>query len=152
MVFGPEWRQPVEEPCCAGAGRRGESACRSRCLPSNPAEFVSPQGYPKSARLRRRREYLRVQRSGKRSHTRSFVVVRQPGSSGMPRLGVTVSSKVGNAVVRNRIKRRVRESFRIHRSRMATGVDVVVIAKHGAHDLSYHQIEQELLEPFGIER
>jgi len=142
----------VEGRFCADVEQRGESAFPYRCLPSSPAEAVGPQAYPKTARLRRRREYLRVQRSGKRFHTPSFVVVHQPGSTDAARLGVTVSSKVGNAVVRNRIKRRVRESFRIHRSQMATGIDLVVIAKQGAHDLSYHQIEGELLAPFGIGR
>lgn len=60
------------------------------------------------------------------------------------RLGVTVSSRVGNAVVRNRLKRFVREIFRQHRSSLPRPVDVVVIAKTGAHQLSYAQASTEL--------
>lgn len=66
----------------------------------------------------------------------------------MTRLGVTVSSKVGNAVVRNRIRRRVKELFRTRRSEMPAGLDVVVIAKQGAHVLTFHEIAAELLPVF----
>ncbi len=56
-------------------------------------------------------------------------------SDGPPRLGVTVSRKVGNAVVRNRIKRRIREWFRADRSLVENGRDLVVIARRPAVDL-----------------
>lgn len=60
------------------------------------------------------------------------------------RLGVTVSSRVGNAVVRNRLKRFVREIFRQQRLSLPRPTDVVVIAKPGAHRLSYAQAATEL--------
>lgn len=104
--------------------------------------------YPKAARLRRRREFLRVQRTGRRIHTPSFVLVRQVGTSEQTRLGVTVSSKVGNAVARNRIKRRVREVFRTRRSALRAGLDLVVIAKQGADALTFHEIARELVPAF----
>jgi ribonuclease P protein component len=110
---------------------------------------VSERSYPKAVRLRRRREYVRVQRTGRRKHTSSFVVVSLDTGLDPTRLGVTVSSKVGNAVARNRIKRRVREVFRIHRSGLRAGTDLVVIAKRGADGLTFHDIEREILPALG---
>jgi ribonuclease P protein component len=63
---------------------------------------------------------------------------------GGPRLGITVTRRVGNAVARNRVKRRVRECFRRRRSELDRPVDVVVIARRGAVDLESEQVESEL--------
>jgi ribonuclease P protein component len=100
--------------------------------------------YPKVARLRRRPEFLRLQRGGQRQHTRSFVVIRSPSPGPLSRLGVTVSTRVGNAVTRNRIKRIVREIFRQRRANLPPATDMVVIAKPGAHTLTYAQAAAEL--------
>lgn len=65
--------------------------------------------------------------------------------SARPRLGVTVSGRIGNAVVRNRIKRRVRECFRLElRDLMPPDASLVVIARKGAGDLRYSEIQTEL--------
>jgi ribonuclease P protein component len=70
---------------------------------------------------------------------RYFVVIaapcEQPGAQ-RQRLGVTVSRRVGNAVNRNRVKRRIREWFREARHELAPGTDLVVIARNGAAELS----------------
>jgi ribonuclease P protein component len=91
-----------------------------------------------------------VQRGGGRSHTPHFVVVSlesdRPESSA--RLGVTVSSRVGDSVRRNRVKRRVRELFRRRRARLMPGQDVVVIAKSGAPELSSAETVAELSPAF----
>jgi len=101
------------------------------------------EGFPRTARVRRRREYLAIGRTGQRRHTRHFVVLTAPDDAGT-RLGITVSRKVGDAVVRNAVKRRVREAFRRHPDRLLPGHDVVVIAKPGAGELSYAEIASEL--------
>lgn len=64
-----------------------------------------------------------------------MVLVVSGESAAAPRLGVTVSRKVGNAVVRNRVKRWIREWFRQERVRMAPGTEVVVIARRQAAEL-----------------
>jgi ribonuclease P protein component len=89
-----------------------------------------------------------VQRSGRRTHTESFVFVHRKGPRAETRLGVTVSKKVGGAVARNRIKRRVREVFRTRRHELPPGLDVVVIAKRGADGLTFNEICRELLPAF----
>ncbi len=70
----------------------------------------------------------------------------RPDGSPDPRLGLTVSRKVGGAVVRNRVKRRVREWFRHSRKALPAGVDLVVIARRGAGELSTEQTQGSLAE------
>jgi ribonuclease P protein component len=100
--------------------------------------------YPKAARLRRRAEFVTLQRSGQRWHSRSFVVIWRPSPTGCTRLGVTVSRRVGKAVVRNRVKRLVREVFRIDGRDLSPAQDILVIARAGAHKLQYAQVASEL--------
>lgn len=87
--------------------------------------------HPKAARLLRRREYLAVQERGTRLYAGKYVVLALPNGSGRPRLGITVSSKVANAVGRNRVKRWVREAFRATAPELPA-VDLVVIARSAA--------------------
>lgn len=61
------------------------------------------------------------------------------------RLGISVSKKVGNSVVRHRITRLVRESYRLQKNNFQTGYDIVVIARSNAKDKSYSEIESALL-------
>ena len=61
------------------------------------------------------------------------------------RLGISVSKKVGNSVVRHHITRLVRESYRLHEEMFHSGWDIVVIARAGAKNASYHEIESALL-------
>lgn len=104
---------------------------------------AGPRTFPKSARIRRRAEFLSLQREGKRRHTAHLVVIRRPGQHEESRLGVTVSTRVGNAVVRNHIKRLVREVFRHCRADLVPPMDIVVIAKPGADTLTYAQVAIE---------
>ena len=87
-----------------------------------------PRTLPPAARVRRRREFLEIQRLGRRIPTRHFLVVHAARDRGPSRLGITVTRKIGNAVVRNHIKRGVREVFRVERPALGDGLDVVVIA------------------------
>jgi ribonuclease P protein component len=110
---------------------------------------AGPRSFPKALRLRRRRQFLAIQREGARRHTAHLVFVRRRGETDLPRLGVTVSARVGNSVRRNRIKRLLREVFRHRRSDIAP-VDLVVIAKTGAGELTYDQAAREFSEALGL--
>jgi ribonuclease P protein component len=98
--------------------------------------------------VRKRREFLHVQSAGRRVPTRHFLVVHVAGGDGPARLGVTVTKKIGNAVVRNQVKRSVRESFRKRRGALAPGTAVVVIARDGAGHLSAREADAELAPAF----
>lgn len=112
----------------------------------------SPGGqFPKSARVRKRREYLEIQGRGRRVSLPHFVFVlaarpRAPGVLASARLGVTASRKVGNAVVRNRCKRLVREAFRaVGAELFADDIDVIVIVKAAPTGLSLADVLREWL-------
>ena len=98
-------------------------------------------------RLHRSAEFLRLQRDGARFQSPHFVLYagsldHEPQRS---RLGVTVSRRIGNAVVRNRVKRRVRECFRkVMRAHLPVGTSIVVIARGGAGALESAAIGDEL--------
>ena len=61
------------------------------------------------------------------------------------RLGISASKKVGNSVVRHRITRLVRESYRLHENIFNSGLDIVVVARKNAASVGYQEIEEALL-------
>ncbi len=105
------------------------------------------EGFPASLRVKKRREFLRIQGAGGKHHLRHFLVFVVPPASrpleeGVrpTRLGVTVTRKVGCAVVRNRIKRLVREAFRRKRGSFTPGYDMVWVAKQSAAEVGYADV------------
>lgn len=100
--------------------------------------------FPKSARLRKRPEFLKLSRIGRKQQSANFVVIRKPNDRAETRLGITVSGKVGNSVVRNRIKRQLREFFRRRRAELAPVCDLLIIARTSAAQLPAKSIRAEL--------
>ena len=100
--------------------------------------------FPKQARLRKRPEFLNLSRGGKKIYAPHFLIITKSNERGEARLGVTVSSKVGNAVVRNRVKRLLRECFRRYRHQIVPKQDVLIIARKSAASLSWYEVENEI--------
>ena len=103
--------------------------------------------FPKSVRLRKRFEFLRLSNSPHKFATRAFLVVWLENGGTGPRLGITVSRKVGCAVIRNRVKRYVRESFRQMRMPLP-GVDINVVARRDAAAMDFTTVQRELEKAF----
>jgi ribonuclease P protein component len=115
-----------------------------RCSAPVPTLTVTgTASFTKADRLRRRRDYLRVQAQGRRLYTRHFGVTLAPPEAPGPRLGLVVTRRFGKAVRRNRMKRLLREFFRRHKSLLPCR-DLVIMAKKGAEALSFCQVEEEL--------
>jgi ribonuclease P protein component len=89
------------------------------------------------ARLSRSAEFERVYRQGRSTANRHLVLYAFPNPSTQePRLGLSVSRKVGGAVARNRIKRLLREAFARHEQELSPGQDLVVVARPPAGELA----------------
>jgi ribonuclease P protein component len=91
--------------------------------------------FPKGARLVHRREFQDVFARGAKAVGPEFVGYALGGEAGDPKLGIAVSRKVGKAVVRNRVKRLVREWFRTHRGQLRPGLQLVIVARPSAASL-----------------
>ena len=115
-------------------------------LSEDPVVSHRWEGFPPSSRLRKRAEFLRAQRQGRRAHTPHLVaVVFARPEGGKSRLGITVTKKVSaKAVVRNRIKRVSRELFRKNAELFPRGCDIVLIAKREAIGLDYEDLLREV--------
>ena len=90
------------------------------------------QSFPKSARLLKSFEFRRVYEGNVFAADDTLVLKAAPNETGKVRLGLSVSRKVGNAVVRNRWKRHIREAFRRERGNFSIGLDIIVRPKRGA--------------------
>lgn len=96
--------------------------------------------------LKENHEFRRLYHRGTVSSARHLVLYcRKNKLAGQNRLGLTVSAKLGGAVQRNRVKRLLREAYRLHEAQFACGVDLVLVARSRAMGASYYDIEHSLL-------
>jgi ribonuclease P protein component len=102
------------------------------------------QRFLKKNRLRKRREFLWVQKRGRRIQLQDLLAIILPRMPGGLRLGITASRKVGGAVQRNRCKRLIREAWRQDSLQLPRGYDVVLIAKRGASRATLHSIRRQI--------
>jgi ribonuclease P protein component len=100
--------------------------------------------FKKGERLVRRSDFERLSKDGHRIDSDYFVILYRRNGLGRMRLGVTVSKRVGGAVIRNRLKRLVREHYRQHKGLFSDSYDVNVIAKRGSSDLPPRRIREAL--------
>ena len=89
-------------------------------------------------------EFRRIYRKGKSAVAPTMVLYCQRNRQGRTRLGVTVSTKLGKAVVRNRVRRRFREIWRLHKNDMEQGWDIILVARVRAVETSYQKLEKHI--------
>ena len=108
---------------------------------------VPTQGFGRDARLTSRLDFSRVFSDGRKTPGRSFVVWSRRQETQRPaRLGLSVGAKVGTAVRRMRLKRLTRETFRLHRSELRGGIDLVVCLRPGCAWENRAEAERDLIE------
>lgn len=154
----PRFPCPHGHPCrTAGvvpaAAKRTAAALRLTGVTAT-APAVDGLGLPKQARLLEPSAFRRVTARGQRRTSPCFILYAAPGLGGATsRLGLTVSRKVGKAVVRNRVKRVAREFFRHQRQRLGADRDWVLIARpragQASGDLLRHDLQRVFLPPGG---
>jgi len=98
--------------------------------------------------LKQNHLFRRLYQRGRSSSGRCLVVYCRKNGLPYNRLGLTTGAKLGHAVVRNRIRRRIREAYRLSEHRFNLGYDIVVVARHRAVDASYQEIADCLLGQF----
>ena len=96
-------------------------------------------------RLRAPAEFRRVRDQAPRGWPNRFLVLYvAPNELDRARVGITVSSRVGNAVVRNRVRRRLREALRARLERLASGHDIVVVARPASAEATWSELSSAL--------
>ena len=98
-----------------------------------------------SESLKKNQDFRVVYSRGKSYANRFLVMYVLKNGTKKNRLGISVSKKVGNSVVRHHITRLIRESYRLQEERFQSGIDLVVIARGAAKDTSYHEIESAMM-------
>lgn len=98
-----------------------------------------------SESLKKNKDFQLVYKCGKSYANKYLVMYIKENNTGKNRLGISVSKKVGNSIVRHRLTRLIRESYRLQEDRFRCGIDIVVIARIGAKDRTYKDIESALL-------
>ncbi len=105
---------------------------------------MSPFSFKKKERVRKRTDFITIYNKGVKQETQHFKIATLPNNLQWSRLGLTVSKKVGKAVQRNYVKRRLREYFRLHKAYLPMSCDIVITSKSGAQKLTYVEMCQEL--------
>jgi ribonuclease P protein component len=103
-------------------------------------------GFPRACRLVRRGEYDAVYRNGRRKSSREFTIFFRPNGLTISRFGWSIKKTLGNAVRRNRIRRRLREIVRTHRQEIAPGWDIVIHPRSSVGTASFSALAAELLK------
>lgn len=109
------------------------------------AYFCSLFEMQKSESLKKTDQFSQVYKKGRSRADKRLVMYVLDNDTGCNRLGISVSKKVGNSVVRHHLCRLVREAYRLHENVFNSGLDIVVVARKGTDKCSYFDIEESLM-------
>jgi ribonuclease P protein component len=100
--------------------------------------------------IKKNKDFQAVYQSGKSYANRLLVMYVKKSDMPRSRIGISVSKKVGNSVVRHHLTRLIRESFRLHEDVVEAGLDIVVVARASAKEENYKTIESAYLHLCGL--
>ncbi len=95
--------------------------------------------------LKNNEDFKEIYRTGKSFANKYLIMYLKRNEFNHNRIGISVSKKVGNSVVRHRITRLIRESYRLSEDSILSGLDIIVVARVGAKEKGYSEIESALL-------
>lgn len=96
--------------------------------------------------LKKNRDFQEVYRKGRSVADYNLVLYKLENGTDRNRVGISVSKKVGNSVIRHRIKRLIRESYRLQDESFVQGFDLVVIARVNSADKGYHELKKSIMK------
>ena len=99
----------------------------------------------KSESLKKNRDFQNVYRTGVSFANRLLVMYVKENKTETNRIGISVSKKVGNSVIRHHLTRLIRESYRLQEDMFNSGLDIVIVARASAASVGYKEIENALL-------
>lgn len=105
---------------------------------------MSEQKFTKKERIRSRTEYTEIFNQGKKTYSSNLIIFCRANGENYTRVGITASRKVGKAVVRNRVKRFLREYYRQHKSYFATSYDYSLVVRQGFSQLPKKKADEQL--------
>ena len=105
-----------------------------------------------SESLKKSKDFQNVYNKGNSYANRLLVMYVLENHTDKNRLGISVSKKVGNSVIRHHLTRLIREGYRLQEDMFNSGLDIVVIARNTAKDISYHEVESALLHLGGLHK
>lgn len=124
-------------------------------IPAPTCLLVRKLGFVKIVSIKENRVFRRLYARGKSAAAPCAALYVRRNGRKENRLGITVSTKVGKAVVRNRVRRRLREIYRLHQGELSCGWDLVVVARVRAAHVPYAVLERDflkLLDKLGVGR
>ena len=104
--------------------------------------------FTKKERIAQPQDFRKVMRLGRRISSRSFTLFIKKNENAFNRLGIVVKKEIGPAAFRNRVKRYVREFFRLHKHKIKNSNDIILMVKKGCSLNRYQEAEEELRELF----
>lgn len=102
-----------------------------------------------SVSMKKNHDFRRLYAKGKSLATPSLVIYYRRTGRDFNQLGITVSTKIGKAVQRNLIRRRLREIYRLNEERLSVGLDIIVVARVKSRYVSYLQLERDFMNACG---
>jgi ribonuclease P protein component len=127
-------------------GKFLQDAAKKGATASRASDAATRLHLPRAFRLLRRAEYDAVYREGRRRSSREFTLFLRPNGLDSSRFGWSIKKALGNAVRRNRIRRRLREILRLHRQEIAPGWDIVIHPRTSAATAQFSALQAELLK------
>jgi len=127
-------------------GKFLQDAAKKGATASRASDGAPRLDFPRAFRLMRRAEYDAVYREGRRRSSREFTLFLRPNGLDSSRFGWSIKKALGNAVRRNRIRRRLREIVRLHRQEIAPGWDIVIHPRSSAATAEFSALQAELLK------